>query len=83
MEEPKCGECGKAATNRCSRCKNQWYCSRDCQLRAWKGHKPLCDLIHINKEEDKKKDEEVKKEQKAKFQGESSKKKPLIEDITK
>jgi len=30
MDEPKCAECGKNATQRCSRCKNQWYCSREC-----------------------------------------------------
>lgn len=33
MEDPKCAECGKVATQRCSKCKNAWYCSRDCQLR--------------------------------------------------
>lgn len=30
MEDPKCAECGKVATQRCSKCKNAWYCSRDC-----------------------------------------------------
>jgi predicted Zn-ribbon and HTH transcriptional regulator len=30
LEEAKCADCGQPATNRCSRCKNQWYCSRDC-----------------------------------------------------
>jgi hypothetical protein len=46
LDEPKCANCGKAATQRCSRCKNQWYCGRDCQVRAWKNHKPLCDLVN-------------------------------------
>ena len=30
MEDPKCANCGKPATQRCSRCKNQWYCGSDC-----------------------------------------------------
>lgn len=33
MEDPRCVDCGKPATQRCSKCKNAWYCSRDCQLR--------------------------------------------------
>jgi dGTPase len=33
LEDPKCGECGEPATQRCTACKNAWYCSRDCQLR--------------------------------------------------
>jgi hypothetical protein len=45
MEDPKCAECGKPAEQRCSACKNSWYCSRDCQLRQWKAHKPLCELF--------------------------------------
>jgi len=46
LEEPKCAKCGDPATNRCSRCKNEWYCSRECQVEAWDGHKKICDLIH-------------------------------------
>lgn len=30
MEDPKCAECGALATQRCSKCKQAWYCSRDC-----------------------------------------------------
>ena len=30
MEDPKCEECGDPATQRCSKCKSAWYCSRDC-----------------------------------------------------
>ena len=56
MEDPKCNECGQPAVSRCSACKNAWYCSRDCQLRQWKAHKPLCDLFkrdasRVNKDE--------------------------------
>jgi len=26
----------------CSRCRNAWYCSKDCQLKDWKSHKEAC-----------------------------------------
>ena len=26
----------------CSRCKEAYYCSKECQKRDWKGHKPEC-----------------------------------------
>jgi predicted Zn-ribbon and HTH transcriptional regulator len=42
MDDPKCGNCGKDATNRCSRCKSEWYCSKECQIQRWKSHKELC-----------------------------------------
>jgi len=58
MEDPRCANCGKVATQRCSRCKNQWYCSRECQLKRWKGHKALCDIIQKNRKEDDDKNEE-------------------------
>jgi len=45
LEPPKCGKCGKPAGQRCSRCKHEWYCSRDCQVAMWKAHKPICDLL--------------------------------------
>ncbi len=25
LEDPKCGKCGKAAVQRCSRCRLEWY----------------------------------------------------------
>lgn len=79
MEDPKCSGCGKAATQRCSRCKNQWYCGRECQVKQWKGHKTICDIIFNNKKEEDNRNDEYKKntEQKAVVP-----KKPLIEDIT-
>jgi zinc finger MYND domain-containing protein 10 len=45
MDDPICAICGAAATQRCSKCKQKWYCSRDCQLRDWKKHKPICALF--------------------------------------
>jgi predicted Zn-ribbon and HTH transcriptional regulator len=45
LEAPRCAECGAEATKRCARCKQEWYCSRKCQLDRWKKHKPLCDVL--------------------------------------
>ena len=52
MEEygqSKCGNCREPAVEsidtlkQCARCKGAWYCSRDCQVQAWKaGHKTDC-----------------------------------------
>lgn len=52
MENPLCGNCGKEATSRCSQCKSEWYCSKECQILRWKsGHKELCvKLKEINKD---------------------------------
>jgi len=78
MEDPKCANCGKVATQRCSKCKNQWYCSRDCQVKQWKAHKALCEVISQNKKDDEVKNEEYKKTQVAQL---SKDKKPLIQEI--
>ena len=38
-----CAGCGeKEGTKRCSRCKVAWYCSADCQRKAWAAHKITC-----------------------------------------
>lgn len=42
---PQCAKCGQPAEKRCSRCQNEWYCSRQCQVAAWKGHKTVCDIV--------------------------------------
>ncbi|TNJ26580.1 MYND finger domain-containing protein [Giardia muris] len=40
---PVCAVCNRVAQNRCSRCKEAWYCSRKCQVTDWKrGHKEAC-----------------------------------------
>ena len=51
MDDPKCSNCGKDASNRCSKCKNEWYCGKDCQKMCWKKHKEFCQkLAELNKE---------------------------------
>eukprot|EP00767_Chilomastix_cuspidata_P002205 gnl/Chilomastix_cuspidata/2332.p1 GENE.gnl/Chilomastix_cuspidata/2332~~gnl/Chilomastix_cuspidata/2332.p1 ORF type:complete len:513 (+),score=187.38 gnl/Chilomastix_cuspidata/2332:18-1556(+) len=40
---PVCARCGADAASRCGRCKATWYCSRRCQAKHWKQHKPACD----------------------------------------
>lgn len=39
-----CGSCGKtpASLQRCSRCRSERYCNRDCQKAHWKTHKKVC-----------------------------------------
>mmetsp|Transcript_21835 Transcript_21835/g.35090 ORF Transcript_21835/g.35090 Transcript_21835/m.35090 type:complete len:488 (+) Transcript_21835:50-1513(+) len=50
MEAPLCAQCGHEAEKRCSRCKSEWYCSRQCQVKAWKKHKKMCDAVHDNRQ---------------------------------
>ena len=44
-EPPKCVVCGEKAGKKCSRCQNEWYCRRECQVGHWSKHKKACDLI--------------------------------------
>jgi predicted Zn-ribbon and HTH transcriptional regulator len=52
MENPNCASCGKEASSRCSQCKAEWYCSKECQILRWKsGHKEFCiKMKEMNKE---------------------------------
>lgn len=51
-DDPKCAGCGEPAAHRCSKCKIEWYCSRECQLSRWKEHKKMCAIMcEIKKEE--------------------------------
>ncbi|XP_002132177.2 zinc finger MYND domain-containing protein 10 [Ciona intestinalis] len=44
-EPPKCACCGAEAAKRCSRCKQEWYCKRECQVKQWEKHKKVCDVM--------------------------------------
>ena len=46
----KCGNCGAAASRRCTRCKAVKYCSGECQTQHWKqgGHKAVCKRVKRN-----------------------------------
>ena len=38
-----CGHCGAGgAEARCSKCKQELYCGRECQVAGWKAHKAAC-----------------------------------------
>uniref|UniRef100_A0A1B6D126 MYND-type domain-containing protein n=1 Tax=Clastoptera arizonana TaxID=38151 RepID=A0A1B6D126_9HEMI len=49
-EVAKCANCGNPAPKRCSRCKSEWYCGRECQVNRWNKHRPTCDLLQSSKE---------------------------------
>jgi len=61
MEEPKCADCGEPAKQRCSKCKGEWYCSRECQLKKWKEHKKMCKMLEEMHITEQKRSEDVKK----------------------
>ncbi|KAJ3076963.1 hypothetical protein HDU98_010257 [Podochytrium sp. JEL0797] len=45
----RCDLCGEAkpTLKKCDSCRLDWYCSRECQKRAWKlGHKDICRLFN-------------------------------------
>ncbi|XP_055061364.2 zinc finger MYND domain-containing protein 10 [Misgurnus anguillicaudatus] len=44
-DKPKCGACGRQGAKRCSRCQGEWYCNRECQVKHWPKHKPMCQLM--------------------------------------
>lgn len=80
LEQPKWGTCGKDAKNRCSKWKHEWYWSRDCQIKGWKGHKKLWGLLAESISEEKKAKDKDKKEKKEKHQQEKENK-VLIQEI--
>ncbi|EJK75317.1 hypothetical protein THAOC_02959, partial [Thalassiosira oceanica] len=53
-----CANCAKEAQTgdkykQCSKCRAQWYCSKECQVEAWRaGHKQDCKRATILKFED-------------------------------
>jgi hypothetical protein len=44
-DDPKCAKCGEPASMRCSKCRGEWYCRRQCQVESWKAHKKMCSMI--------------------------------------
>uniref|UniRef100_A0A8C4NFT1 Zinc finger MYND domain-containing protein 10 n=1 Tax=Eptatretus burgeri TaxID=7764 RepID=A0A8C4NFT1_EPTBU len=43
--KPKCASCGAEGMKRCSRCRTEWYCCRECQVKHWPRHKQACGMI--------------------------------------
>ncbi|XP_005327116.3 zinc finger MYND domain-containing protein 10 [Ictidomys tridecemlineatus] len=43
-ERPRCAYCNAEASKRCSRCQNEWYCCRECQVKHWEKHGKACVL---------------------------------------
>ncbi|XP_064451689.1 zinc finger MYND domain-containing protein 10 isoform X2 [Mirounga angustirostris] len=43
-ERPRCAFCRAEASKRCSRCRNEWYCCRECQVKHWEKHGKACVL---------------------------------------
>ncbi|VFV17372.1 zinc finger mynd domain-containing [Lynx pardinus] len=43
-ERPRCAYCSAEASKRCSRCQNEWYCCRECQVKHWEKHGKACVL---------------------------------------
>lgn len=49
-EGPVCSGCGDSASKRCSQCRNEWYCGRECQVKRWSRHKSVCHLMRNDKD---------------------------------
>eukprot|EP00658_Telonema_sp_P-2_P027503 TRINITY_DN2121_c0_g1_i5.p1 TRINITY_DN2121_c0_g1~~TRINITY_DN2121_c0_g1_i5.p1 ORF type:complete len:226 (+),score=24.75 TRINITY_DN2121_c0_g1_i5:150-827(+) len=43
-QDPACTVCGQASAARCSRCRQAWYCSRECQVQDWPSHRSQCTM---------------------------------------
>ena len=37
-----CGHCGNPCSFKCSRCRQEHYCDKECFKKAWKKHKKIC-----------------------------------------
>ncbi|CAL7944864.1 unnamed protein product [Xylocopa violacea] len=54
IDVKECFLCCEEAKNRCSKCKQAWYCGRECQVKHWAKHKIICDKITKNVEYEQK-----------------------------
>ncbi|XP_051174449.1 zinc finger MYND domain-containing protein 10 [Leptopilina boulardi] len=50
VDGKKCFLCKNTAKKRCSKCKEAWYCDRECQVKDWNNHKDFCTKIEQFKE---------------------------------
>jgi len=41
----QCRGCLKPSVNRCAKCKQVHYCSKECQTTDWKEHRPICRIL--------------------------------------
>nr|XP_033206154.1 zinc finger MYND domain-containing protein 10 [Bombus vancouverensis nearcticus] len=48
IDVKECSLCHEEAKKRCSKCKEVWYCGRECQVKDWVKHKNICDKITKN-----------------------------------
>jgi len=59
IEGFKCGNCQKEASKRCSKCKQEFYCTRECQVQHWKEHKKVCKPLGKEESIDKSNDDQA------------------------
>ena len=45
LKHKTCKKCGIESRQKCSVCRQTYYCSSDCQLSDWKSHKLLCEPV--------------------------------------
>ena len=39
-----CAKCSKPTTQRCVRCRQKFYCGKECQIACWQTHKTECKI---------------------------------------
>ncbi|KAG7205046.1 hypothetical protein KM043_005427 [Ampulex compressa] len=50
IDTKQCFLCTEIAKKRCSKCKEAWYCGRECQVKDWENHRITCEKITKAKE---------------------------------
>ncbi|PVH68445.1 hypothetical protein DL98DRAFT_578808 [Cadophora sp. DSE1049] len=51
LDTTLCQNCGKTGLQVCNGCRNTWYCSKECQVKQWPGHKKDCKRAQKEREE--------------------------------